>query len=194
MTEEKIKNLLQKADQAAPGPTLICSRLTAAVRRRANRRRFINITAPIAAAAMLLIAFGTWHLTTRNDQTSQDRSKITALQTEIKELHARTDATLKLIQEVLENQRRQRRLDELQAQLASIPKPLEEIRKQVDKTAFILVYQADRMYRELNQKNSAIRAYNRVIELFPQTQSAKVAEQRLSEIQNNPVNIKELKI
>lgn len=194
MTEEKIKNLLQKADQAAPAQTLICSRLTAAVRRRANRRRFANIAAPIAAAAMLLIAFGTWHLTTRNDQTSQDQNKITSLQTEIKELHARTDATLKLIQEVLENQRRQRRLDELQAQLASIPKPLEEIRKQVDKTAFILVYQADRMYNELNQKDSAIRAYNRVIKLFPQTQSAKVAEQRLSEIQNNPLNIKELKI
>ncbi len=194
MTEEKIKNLLQKADQAAPAQTPVCSRLTAALRRRANRRRFINITAPIATAATLLITFGVWHLTTRTTQTKQDRNKITSLQAEIKELHARTDATLKLIQEVLDNQRQQRRLDELQAQLANIPKPLEEIQKQVDKTAFILVYQADRMYREHNQKNSAIRAYNRVIELFPQTQSAKVAKQRLSEIQNNPLNIKELKI
>jgi len=194
MTEEKIKNLLQKADKAAPAQTPVCSSLTAAVRRRAGRRRFVNIAAPVATAAALLIIFGAWRLAARTTQTKQHQNKIASLQAEIKELHARTDAALKLIQEVLENQRQQRRLDELQTQLAAIPDPLEEIRKQVDKTAFILVYQADRMYRELNQKDSAIRAYNRVMELFPQTQSAKVAEQRLSQIQNNPPNIKELKI
>jgi len=95
---------------------------------------------------------------------------------------------LKFIREVLEEERKQRRLQELQAQLASYSDPLQEIQKQVDKTAFILVYQANRMYRELDQKDSAIQAYNRVIELFPQSRWAEVARQRLSEIKNNQHN------
>ena len=64
----------------------------------------------------------------------------------------------------------------------------QEIRKQVDKTAFILVYQANRMYSELDQKDSAIQEYNRVIELFPQSRWAEVARQRISEIQNEQTN------
>ncbi len=79
----------------------------------------------------------------------------------------------------------QQRLDELQAQLASIPDPIEEIQKQVDKTAFILVCQADRMYHEFDLKASAIQTYKRVIERFGQTQWAEVARNRLAEIKNN---------
>jgi len=91
---------------------------------------------------------------------------------------------LSLIQEVLEDERRQRRLNELQAQLASIQDPFEEIQQEVDKTAFILVYHADRLYRQSNKTDSAVQAYNQVIKLFPQTQWAEVARQRLSEIKN----------
>ncbi len=109
------------------------------------------------------------------------------LETQIKQLQARTDAALSLIQEVLEDEQRQHRLDELKAQLASIPDPLEEIRNQVDKTAFFLVYQADRLYKELNQTESAVENYNRVIELFPENRWAKVARQRLSEIENRKI-------
>jgi TolA-binding protein len=110
-----------------------------------------------------------------------------SIESQIKQLQARTDAALNLIEEVLAEERRQRRLDELQAQLASIADPLEEAQKHLDKTAFILVYQADRMYRELNQTDSAVEAYNRVIELFPQNRWATVARQRLSEIENRKI-------
>jgi TolA-binding protein len=167
MTEDKIKNLLQNADQTAGRPSPVSVNLSA-VRHRASRRRFVNFAAPIAAAAMLLITLGIWH--------------------QVKQLRARTDAALKLIQEVLDEERRQRRLDELEAQLASIPDPLEEMQKQADKTAFILVYQANRMHRELNQKDSAVRTYNRVIQLYPQNRWAEVARQRLSEIENRKIN------
>ena len=193
MTEDQLENLLQKADQTAPAPQLLCRRLTAAVRRRAERRHLANSTAPFVAAAVVLIALGLWALATRTTETTHDQNKIASLETQLTQLQARTDATLKLIHEVLEYERRQHRLDELQAQLANIPDPLEEVQKQVDRTAFILVYQADRMYRQLNQKDSAVQAYNRVIELFPQNQWADVARQRLSQIHNNSVNKKVLK-
>jgi uncharacterized protein YoxC len=187
MTEDKIKNLLQKADQTAGQPSPVSVNLSA-VRRRANRRHFANLAAPIAAAAMLLIALGIWRLTAGNAGTTLDPAEIASLQAQLKQLQARTDATLNLVREVLEEERKQRRLDELEAQLASIPDPLEEMQKQADKTAFILVYQANRMHQELNQKDSAVRTYNRVIQLFPENRWAEVARQRLAEIENRKIN------
>ena len=187
MTEEKIKKLLQEADQTAGSPAGVCVNLSA-VRRRANRRRFVSLAAPIAAAAVVIVGLGVWSVTNRVLESTPEQDKIASLEAQVKLLQARTDSALNLIQEVLEEERRQRRLDELEAQLASIPEPLEEIQKQVDKTAFILVYQADRLYRQLNQTDSAIEAYNRVIELFPQNRWAKVARQRLEEIENRKFN------
>lgn len=185
MTEDKIKNLLYEADQTAGGPEPVSANLAAAVRRRANRRQTANLAVRIAAAAVVLFALGIWSYTAKK---TRDQQEIVALEMQIKQLQTQTDATLNLIREVLDEERKQRRLQELQAQLAGIPDPLEEIQKQVDKTAFILVYQANRMYRELNQKESAIQAYNRVIELFPQSRWAEEARQTLSEIQNNQHN------
>jgi uncharacterized protein YoxC len=185
MTEDKIRNLLYEADQTAGGPAPVSANLAAAVRRRASRRQTVNLAFRIAAAAVVLFAFGLWSFTARK---ARDQQRIVALEMQLKQLQAQTDTTLNLIREVLDEERKQRRLDELRAQLAGIPDPLEEIQKQVDKTAFILIYQANRMYRELDQKASAIQAYNRVIELFPQSRWAEEARQTLSEIQNNQLN------
>jgi len=184
MTEERIKNLLQKADEIAGQPEPIFVDISA-VRRRARKKRLASLAVPLTAAAMLLVALGIWKFVAKTGETVQEQEKIASLQAQIQQLQARTDATLRLIQEVLEDERRQRRLNELQTELANIPDPIEEIQKQVDNTAFILVYQADRMYRELNLKDSAIQAYRRVIELFPKNQWAEIARQRLSEIQKN---------
>ncbi len=186
MTEDKIKNLLQQADRMAGRPAEARVDLSA-VRRRANRRSLASLTGPIAAAAVLLIALGIWSLAIKKPERAHKQERIMALETQIKQLQASTDAALALIHEVLEDERRQSRLEELEAQLASIPDPLEEIRKQVDKTAFILVYQADRLYRELNETESAVETYNRVIELFPRNQWATVARQRLSEIEDRRI-------
>lgn len=194
MIDDKIKNLLQKADHSAPGTALDSSHLASAVRHRAERRRTVNFVSSAAAAALILIVLGVFYFINGTAETKQRPDKVASLQAEVKELQARADATLKLLREVLEYERRQDRLNELQAQLAAIPDPLEEIREQVDKTAFILVYQADRMYRELNQKDSAVRTYKRVIELFPETQWAEVAGRRLSEIQTNKANKNNIKI
>lgn len=184
MTEEKIKNLLQQADQMAAGPGMSAN-LAAAVRRRANRRQTVNLATRIAAAAVVLFALSIWSF---NVKKNRDRQRTVALEMQIKELKTQTDATLNLIREILDEERKQRRLNELQARLASYTDPLEEIRKQVDKTAFILVYQANRMYCELDQKDSAIKAYKRVIELFPQSRWAEEALKRLSEIKKNQIN------
>ncbi len=186
MTEDEIKKLLQEADKTAGGIAPFRVNLSA-IRRRAYRKNIIIMVAPLTAAAVLMVALSILALMFRTTEPTQEQEKIALLETRIKQLQARTDAALSLIHEVLDEERRQSRLDELQAQLASIPDPIEEIRKQVDKTAFILVYEADRLYNELNQTDSAVENYNRVIKLFPENRWAKVARERLSEIENRKI-------
>jgi hypothetical protein len=137
-----------------------------------------------AAAALLILGLAIWGLSDRSPEQTAKQAQIAALQAQVKLLQARTDATLKLVQEVLKSEREQGRLDELEAELANIPDPREEIQKQVDKTVFTLVYHADCLYRQLNQRASAVEAYNRIIELFPKNRWAEVARQRLSQIKN----------
>jgi len=175
------------ADRAArePGPTHISA---AAIRRRAGHRQLIiNIAAPAAIAAILLFASIIVIQAARPHKPSEQK-QIVSLQQELKHLQAETDAVLNLVQQVLEEERKTERLNDLQATLASIPDPVEETQRQVDKTAFILVYQADRLYRQSNKTDSAVRAYNQVIKLFPQTRWAEVARQRLTEIENRKPN------
>jgi tetratricopeptide (TPR) repeat protein len=187
MTEDEIKTLLQQADKTAGGAETFRVNISA-IRRRANRKNMIILAGPLASAAVLIVALSILALMFRTAEPTEEQKKIALLESRIKQLQARTDAALSLIHQVLEEERRQSRLDELQAQLASIPDPLEEVQNQVDKTAFVLVYQADRLYRELNQTDSAVENYNRVIALFPENRWAKVARQRLSEIENEKPN------
>ena len=186
MKEDQLKNLLQEVDRMAgqPGRTQVD---VSAVRRRANRRRLARLAGPIATAAGLLIAAGIWYQATNNSEQANEQEKIIALEKQVKQLQASTNAAVALIHEVLEDERRQRRRDQLEAELASIPDALEEIQKQVDKTAFILVYQADRLYRELNETESAVETYKRVIKFFPRNQWATVARERLTEIEGRRI-------
>jgi tetratricopeptide (TPR) repeat protein len=182
MTEDKIKELFQIADRTAGRPLMFPIKASV-IRRRARVRQVVNATFRVAVAAVVF-ALAVWGLSDRSTRPTAEQEQIASLQVQVKLLQAKADAALKLVREVLNSEREQGRLDELKAELANIPDPIEEIQKQVDQTAFTLVYDADRMYRELGQRRSAVQAYKRVIELFPQTQSADVARQRLSEIEN----------
>jgi hypothetical protein len=181
MSEDKIRNLLQRADETAGEPAGVSAHLSVTIRRRAGHRRFAKRLALAAAAVVLLTGAGVWHFTTKDAGTKAEQERVAAIEVQIEQLQARTDATLSLIREVLDKEHSQSRLDKLEAELASIRDPLEEISREVDRTAFILVYQANRMY-EHNQQASAVQAYRRVIELFPENRWAETARMRLSEI------------
>jgi tetratricopeptide (TPR) repeat protein len=194
MTEDKIKNLLQEADRRAGLPRSVSANLSAIVRHRAHRRHvLVRLTAPLAAAAVILIAVGIMNLATRTNEKIQDQEKIVSLERQLEQLQEKTDAAITLIQEVLVAEQKKQSLGELEAQLASIPDPLEEIQKQVDTTARILVYQADRLYSEFNRTDSAIETYYRVIKLSPESRWARTARQRLLEIESRKFNKKDSK-
>lgn len=192
MNEEQIETLLRQADEAAVEP--VFDRITATrIRQRVRRRRLLRASIP--AAAVALIATGLWVtcMRTARPQPQPQPQRMASLEEQVRQLRAQTDATLKLVQEVLERDRQDHRLAALEAELASIPDPMKEINRQADRTAFILLYQADRLYNELNQTESAVEAYEEVIQLFPDNQWADVARERLSEIKKVRINKSETK-
>lgn len=185
MNEEPIRTLLQRADAAA-GPPRFGSVTTTGIRGQAHRRQLVKVRAPLALAASVLIGVALWTICLRPEEPQPQR--IASLEEQVKQLQIQTATTLKLVQEVLEKDRQNRRLAALQAELASIPDPVQEIDRQIDKTAFILVYQADKLYKELNLTDSAVQAYKEVIQLFPTNQWAQVARERLSQIEQRRIN------
>ncbi len=189
MTDEKLKKLLQQTDRFAGVPAAVKVNITN-IRQRANRRRIWYIAGPVAAAAALIIAVALWQGTTKQTKTMPpEKPQIASDDTQLQQLQDSTNQAMKIIQAALEKERnQQRKSDELNAQLAAIPDPLEKIQQEVDRTAFILVYSADRMYKELNLTDSAVETYKRVIELFPENQWAKVAQERLDKIQTEKSN------
>ena len=166
MGEEKLIELLQRADKCAGAhPDAETCDLADIVRRRARSRRVKRIGISTAAAAVILAGIGVWAvagmLNIRNDK------QIAALQAKVTELAAQMESSQELVKELVQREREHKRLMELERQLASIPDPLQEIARENDRTAFIMVYSADKLYRELNLSGSAVETYNRVIELFP---------------------------
>lgn len=186
MSEEQIKKLLQEADVTARRP--VFNPVAAGrIRQRIHRRQVVRSGALAAAAAVVVLAATLW-IVCMQRQKPQAQQRIASLETQVRELQAQTNATLKLVQEVLERDRQERHLASLEAQLSSIPEPMVEIERQVDRTAFLLVYQADKLYKELNQTDSAVAAYKEVIQLFPKNQWADVARERLAQIEKRQIN------
>jgi hypothetical protein len=187
VNEEQIKRLLVRADEAGGEPQFSPVNVTE-IRRRVRRRLLLRIGAPMAAAAMVLVGVALWAICMQTGSPEPQPQRIASLEEQVKQLQTQTNATLKLVGEVLEKDRQDRRLAALETELASIPDPRKEMERQVDKTAFILVYQADKLYKELNQTDSAVQAYKEVIQLFPTNQWADVARERLSQIEQRQIN------
>ncbi len=189
MNEDRIKELLESADRAA-GPASYDPISVARLRRRAHRRQMKQIAYPLAAAAALLFGFCIWSVTTRTSlpPDSNSEQRIASLEEQVRQLQTQTASALKLVRSVVAQERQQRRLDALEAELASIRDPRREMQVQADKAAFALVYQADRYYRELKQTQSAIDAYEQVIRVFGESPWADEARSRLAQIKTDESN------
>ncbi len=187
MNDERMIELLKQAD-AGFGPPRPANIGAAAIRARIRRRRAVTGgMCGIAATVLLLTALWLVPGGTNRGTTGQDQ-RIASLEEQVRELKTQTEQTLALVRDVLAQERQQDRLRALETELASIPDPVERMNQQAEKTAFALVYQADRMYREMNQVQSAIETYEQVIRLYPQNHWAEVAKQRISEIKDSRTN------
>jgi tetratricopeptide (TPR) repeat protein len=188
MTDEKIKRLLQSADRMAGPPSSAPQNLAYLVRKRALRNRRIKIIV-LPAAAVFLLAFLCLSLI-YNDMHKPKLTNVQAaqLREQVRELNMKIDAAVKLVSDVLKRQQRLERIAKLDAQLARFTDPYLQLRENLNKTAYLLLDQADTSYQKFNDVDSAVETYNRIIELFPDTPSAEQAKQRLIEIQRKTIN------
>ena len=191
---DKIEELLQTADKAGGNPRYKSDNLAGVVRHRAHRRQIKIAAGQITIAVLIFMSLCLGIITKNNAPKQLSAEQTASLNEQIQDLNKRIDSTLNLVQEVIASQKAQERLDKLNAELASIPDPVEEMKEKIEKTAFILVYYADKRYEEYGNVEDVSQTYNRVIELFPETRSAELARQRLLKIQNNSVNKNNLSI
>lgn len=185
MVEDKLEKLLKEADAASEFSSDRASEMAGGIIKLAARRRTRRImyrsVAGAAAVIVVVLLIMSWR---ENDK----RGRVASLEEQVAQLSARTDSIVALLEEVIESDKRQQKLAQANARLAKIENPLEEINAEVDKAAFILLYQADVMYEQLKQTESAVKTYNQVIEYFGQTRWADVARERIAEIQKDNVN------
>jgi len=179
--DERLIQVLQSADRTAGQPQVPdAAILTGLVRRRYHRRRIRQTALGLCAAAMIAVA-ATVVITIQVQQRRIDR-----MQQQLADLTEKTDATVAFVQRILNEHEGQQRLARSNQRLAAIPDPMDEIQARVDQTAFTMLYQADLLYKQLNLKESAAEAYQRVIELFPDNRWAQTAKERLKEMEEQP--------
>lgn len=187
MSDVNLRDLL-RATRRAAGEPAYSSITVVRIRQRIRRRRLMTAGVSTVAAVLLFAGGVLWTLWAPPHVPDAEQNRMESLEIQMGQLRAQTDAMSRLLREAMDRERKERALAALEAELARIPDPVDEAAQQVDKAAFVLLYHADRLYRELNQAESAVEAYNQVIRFFPKNRWAEVARQRLSEIRERKLN------
>ena len=193
MDNDPIRRLLREADAAAGPPPKPPGDLAHRVRQRAARRQRMRFG--LSAAAAVVLAAGITALWTQAPSPSwpgqapqivtqePQRLDVEATRREIERLRREADTRLAVAQRTHDLLRQYERARAARQQ-APVANPIVDARREVEKAACILVYQANRMCREMDLCDSAVVKYQRVVELFPETAAAAMARERLDEIKH----------
>ena len=148
---------------------------------------------PAAAAAVLALAVGTriWLTRAGPQQPSKPKEAVAKdpdaqagrLRAEIAQLDAEAESHIAAVRVMLAMERTEQYEKELRRYRMKVT-AAERIAREVEQTAFAIVYNADRMRKQDNELASAVAAYRDVIRLFPYTPSADVARKRLKNLEN----------
>ena len=180
--EDRLRRGLSRlADRAGPGPTpeAVSRRL-----RRPTLLRRAGAGGALALAAVAMLVFGTPRPRPAGD-AKQAGADEAALRAEIARLEARADARLAEARHLLAIAAARHRRDECLRQLARLD-TAERIARQAEETAFIIVYDADRLREQPGRIQSAVAGYREAVRLFPQTKWGEVARKRLAQIDRPP--------
>lgn len=191
MSDDPLKRILQEADAAADQPPPMSTDLARRVRRLAERRRRLSFGLNAAAALVLAVGMTLLWSSPRIPPRPVPGVHLVGQQQEQLEAERMQAEITRLRREAASRLAVARRTRELMARsgrargsklAAEVPDPMANVRREVERTAYLLVWQADRMCRQQNLCDLAVGKYRRVVELFPDTPWATVARQRLDEI------------
>ena len=179
MEPNTLPQLLRQADREAGGPRPIAGDLPGRVRQLARRRRRILVRNGALAVGLVVTLGVLLGPQLRRQQESVSipiaNSSAPSLDNELLALKAEAES---LRAEILAAQ---------PAPARAIPRPVMVTRSvddELERAAYLIVYQADRYHHELDMPESAIASYRQTIDLFPRTRAAQTARDRLSQLEN----------
>ena len=176
-----LEQLLREADAAAPPPAERIDDLGASVRTRAHRRRRNIRFASGATAAMILLLLLLYRTRPPDAGVVANRpapasSPVDAAR-QMALLAAEAERRTAHVEKLLAAERRA-----IQPRRKSGSDPVLALRREQDRAAYLLIYEAERLARMSNEKARAAEEYRRVLSLFPETHWASVARERLAEM------------
>lgn len=178
MNENGLRQLLRDADAETVISLQNTGGLPQAVRHRLNRRRQRMRAGVLTAAAVLAMAAIGSGLKYR---AVQDARQIAAMQRRI--MLAQIEAAEMLLLQMAEEE--QPRSSEAEESVAV--DPVRQIETHMDETAFALMYQAQRMAENYDDKQTALQLYRQVTDHFGQTQWAKEAQEKAAKLQPSQI-------
>jgi len=179
MKPDALQDLLSRADAAAPAP-VITHGLTTRILQRAHRRTIQrNATMLLAALFVCGVAFEiSRRLHTDQPQARLNAARVVEIRTELAALDAEAQRELRLVAELQKHQSSQPRLDSSFDDPMQ-PDALARVDEARNRTALILLRQADRAAADPATRSQANDLYLRTVQLFPATPAGRVAAQRL---------------
>jgi hypothetical protein len=184
MREETWERLVRDADATAARPTTPVAGLAGRVRRKARRRRR-RMAGSVAAGAVVLVlgAASLWWPRRAGPVVGPTRvsaAEIARLRVECAQTAREAEAHERLAAAMLERERRAtRRAAEVVVNPVDV---VDAVAAERERSAMILLFQADRLLRDVDARAEATDALRRVLELFPNSRGAAMARERLDRI------------
>jgi hypothetical protein len=181
---DQLGQLLREADASAGRPAAPRADLGAVVRRVARRRRTVRAAA--GGAVVMIVGMCGMYLMRPNEnvtvvqrETAPSPPSLSPEQArrEIAMLAAEAESRMAVVERMLEMERRRGSATRQRA-----TDPLLAVRREQDRAAYLLIYEADRLARKSEARERAVEEYRRVVALFPDTHWASVARERLVEM------------
>lgn len=183
---DQLGQLLREADATAGRPAAPRADLGAVVRHVARRRRRARTVAGGAVVVMIVGVTCALYLMRPNENGSvvqRERAPSPPVlspeeaRREIAVLDAEAESRMAVVERMLTMERRR-----VSATQQRATDPLLAVRREQDRAAYLLIYEADRLARKSEARERAVEEYRRVVTLFPDTHWASVARERLVEL------------
>ncbi|NQV31572.1 MAG: hypothetical protein HQ515_02710 [Phycisphaeraceae bacterium] len=175
---DPIVDLIQKADEAA-GPCRVHVDVQWIYGRDLRIRR-IRRSLGVAAMIMLVLAVIVGvQPKPKLAPTLAEAPSLAVLEAQADRLMARVDFLLEMDTEVQKHLDQAATIRQLESKMEHIKDPLDQFRAEVDRTARTMVVSADRFEGTPGSRREAIKAYQKVVDLFPGNSWARVAQKRL---------------
>lgn len=184
MNGDSLHDLLNRTDAAATPSAVVADDLAGRVRHIAKRRRRVRSAAAVGALVVLglMTTILVWPKSPRHQaEIAQSAPDPVRLRAELTALRAEADARLAVVEIVLDREEKRQQTEKLRRVL-NRPDALERVHREQDRAALILFCQADRIFKDPNRRQAAAAEYRELVELFPHSQWAAVARQRLQVI------------